>query len=153
MRKEGTKLVPLLEFKKMLVKELILEAEKLIPLRHKLHVIKKLNNSVFKTTQPGHIVVWINSDCNCAVCSAPGDKKEQKLSVTVVVCICIPKTDLNSFTKTCETLVIPQRHHNIFCINQDIFCFILTITLMCLYYLLLPFNYPNKVILYIPLKS
>ena len=77
-REEGTKLVPLLELKKMLVKELILEAEKIIPPGHKLYVIRKPNDSVFKTTQPTHIVVWIDSDRNCAVCSTPGDRKRTK---------------------------------------------------------------------------
>ena len=71
-RDEGTRLVPLLEFKK------ILEAEKNISPGHKLHVITKPNDSVVKMSQHAHVVVWSAADRNCAVCSTPGDRKRTK---------------------------------------------------------------------------
>ena len=77
-RDEGTRLVPLLEFKKMLVKGLLLEAEKIIPPGHKLHVKRKPNGSVVKTPQPAYIIVWSAADRNCAVCNTPGDRKRTK---------------------------------------------------------------------------
>ena len=71
-RDEGTRLVPLLEFKK------ILEAEKNISPGHKLHVITKPNDSVVKMSQHAHVVAWSAADRNCAVCSTPGDRKRTK---------------------------------------------------------------------------
>lgn len=73
--------MPLLEFKKMIVKGLLLEGEKIIPPGHKLHVIKKPINSLVKTPQPAHIVLSRTADRNCAVFSTPGDRKRTKIQI------------------------------------------------------------------------
>ena len=70
-REAGTKTVPSIEFKKLLITELITEASKNIPPDQKIHRIKKPTGDVVRTTQPAHYVVWHPDDRNCAVCSTP----------------------------------------------------------------------------------
>ena len=53
-RETGTKTVPPIEFKKLLITELITEASKNIPPDQKIHRIKKPTGDVVRTTQPAH---------------------------------------------------------------------------------------------------
>ena len=69
-RDAGTKTVPLIEFKKLLITELIIKANK-IPPNQKMHRIKKPTGDVVRTMQLAHSVVWYPDDRICAACSTP----------------------------------------------------------------------------------
>ena len=77
-RETGTKTVQLIEFKKLLITELITEANKNISPDQKMHRIKKRTGDVVRTTQPAHCVVLHPDDRSCAACSTQQLRKRTK---------------------------------------------------------------------------
>ena len=75
----GTKAIPLIKFKRMLIKELLTEADNIIPPDHKTHLVRK--PSVTVTNKPqlaAHLVTSHDADRNCVVCSTPQDRERTK---------------------------------------------------------------------------
>jgi len=75
-RNNDEKATPLLKFKKELIKQLIDEANTIIPADHKHHrVMTPKSTPAFLNAAPEHLVIWHKNVCNCVMCSAPGQRK------------------------------------------------------------------------------
>ena len=96
-RDAEVKSIPLLQFKKMLIKELISEADNVIPPDHKMHLVRKPKSTVAKTPQPAHLITWQNADRNCVVCSIPQDRKRTKFMCSTCDAYLHPKDCFQTF--------------------------------------------------------
>ena len=98
---------PLIKFKRMLIKELLTEADNIIPADHQMHLVRKAKSTVTNTPQPAHLVMWQPADRNCAVCSTPQDRKRRKFMCTTCNAYLHPKECFQTFhMKTKATLYI-----------------------------------------------
>ena len=73
-RDEREKPVNLLKYKKLLVNQLLAEADTIKPLDQKQHKIAR-PNILLNSNQPSHLVKWVKNDRNCLVFSGPGQRK------------------------------------------------------------------------------
>ena len=88
---------PLVKFKRMLIKELLTEADNIIPSDHQMHLVRKAKSTVTNTSQPAHLVMWQAADRNCAVCSTPQDRKRRKFMCTTCDAYLHPKECFQTF--------------------------------------------------------
>ena len=72
-RAVDTNSVPLVKFKQMLEKELLIEADGFIPPHHKQHPLHRPNIPI--GTQQSYLVVYHKDYQNCINCSSPGKRR------------------------------------------------------------------------------
>ena len=72
-RDDDTNSVPLAKFKQMLEKEMLIEADGIIPPDHKQHRVHLPNIHI--GTQQSHLAVYHKDHQNCINCSSPGKRK------------------------------------------------------------------------------
>ena len=87
----GTKVTPLIKFKRMLIKERLTEADNIIPSDHKTHLVRKPSVTVTNTPQPAHLVTWQAADRNC------GDRRRTKFMCTTCDAYLHPKECFQTF--------------------------------------------------------
>ena len=57
------------------MKELLAEADSIIPENFKHHVVPKPGAKLKRVPGPSHLVTWVQDDRNCKVCSTPKNRK------------------------------------------------------------------------------
>lgn len=96
-RDEGTKATSLKQFKTMLMKDMLIQAEKFIPDNHKHHVVHKPGAKLMRVPGPSHVVKWVENDRNCVVCSTPQKRKRTNFMCTSCNAYLHPKSCFESF--------------------------------------------------------
>lgn len=77
-RNVGESTTHLIKFKQTLIKELVNQANKIIPGDHKQHVTKKPTGNMTFSKQPSHTVCWVPNDHICVECRGQDNHKKNK---------------------------------------------------------------------------